>query len=359
MTRAKSRAPLRAILVVVALIAAYQLAIHDATVHNWIENALSFDPSPSVTPAEASAPCVASGPETYDNHFHPICATTGNGRRNTLVYKDEVDFVVVCSPTNRRKSDPILLPGVANENRFFHEHQFIGTEGSATATASSLLATPSNCSIPQNHSLYWAPVLFKADGTPMIPYTSRLYYRVGTMHPENLVTIPQGLEMVAGDMMATGSHLQQPQVAAGYCRTRGKHVDGQTAKQPFPPGSNGSAVCRQGTVLTQSVVFPNCWNGVLRYARSNFAYSTIDGTCPAGMNNIPQLTEEDRYDEDGHHDGERDMYYSAMGSPFTLHADVIESWDQSIFDRLLNDCLKASVHCGDVNATRMPPRAAG
>jgi hypothetical protein len=73
------------------------------------------------------------------------------------------------------------------------------------------------------------------------------------------------------------------------------------------------------------------------------------------MNNIPKLTQEDRYDEDGHHAGEVGMYYSSMNSPFTLHADALEAWDQPTFDRLMNDCLKAGIHCGDVSDQRMPP----
>lgn len=307
----------------------------------------------------SSASCVASGTQTYDNNYHVICATKPDGTANTTVFKDEVDFVVVCSPTNRAKSDPIMLPGATNEGKFFHEHQFIGTPGSAAATAGSLLGIPTNCGQPGNHTLYWAPTLFKADGTPMVPYTSRLYYRVGTMHPENLVAIPQGLQIIAGSSMATASSMQKANVAGIYCRTVGQHVGGQTAKQPYPPGSNGSPVCSEGTVMAQSVVFPNCWNGVLAYAPSNFAYSTGDGTCPVGMKNIPQLTEEDRYDEAGHHAGEANMYYSSMSSPFTLHADAIEAWDQPTFDWLLNNCLKASVHCGDVTGKRMPPAVSG
>lgn len=107
--------------------------------------------------------------------------------------------------------------------------------------------------------------------------------------------------------------------------------------------------------MAQSVEFPNCWNGVIKYAAANFAYSDVDGNCPLGMKNIPKLTEEDRYDADGHHVGEVGMYYSSMNSPFTLHADALEAWDQSTFDRLFLDCLNAGVHCGDVSDKRMLP----
>jgi hypothetical protein len=302
-----------------------------------------------------AAGCVESGPLTYDSNYHKICAVTSTGAANTTVFKDEVDFVVVCGPTNRAKDDPILLPGAANERLFTHEHQFIGTQGSAASTAAILLTEPSNCGVSANHTSYWAPTLFKADGTPMVPYTSRLYYRVGTMHPENLVSIPQGLELIAGNSMATATTQQKPNIAGIYCRTVGEHTDGQTAKQPYPPGAVGSPVCADGTVIAQSVVFPNCWNGTLKYNAANLAYSTGDGTCPAGMKNIPQLTEEDRYDEAGTHVGEQNMYYSSMSSPYTLHADALEAWNQPTMDRLVNNCLKAAVHCGDVTDSRLPP----
>jgi len=305
--------------------------------------------------AHAESSCAVSGPATYDDSFSKICAVTADGAPNTSTYKNEVNFVVVCEPTNRIKSDPIVAPGAVNEGTFMHEHLFVGQDGSASSNVVSLMAGTSNCSVPGNHTLYWSPTLLKADGTPMIPYTTRLYYRVGTMHPEKLVPIPQGLEMIAGNSMATNTTLQSPGRAGLYCRTIGQHVGGQTEKQAFPPGANGSPVCEEGTVIAQSVVFPNCWNGVVKYAKENFAYSETDGTCPSGMKNIPQLTQEDRYDLDGHHVGEENMYFSSMNSPFTLHADALEAWDRPTWDQLFYDCLMASVHCGDVSTRRMPP----
>lgn len=302
----------------------------------------------------SGAGCVVSQPEAQANDFPTVCLTKADGSSNAHVFKAEVGFVVVCEPTNRAHSDPILMPGAANEGKFAHEHLFVGQTGSADATVASLKAQPTNCSVSANHSLYWTPTLFKADGTPMIPYVSRLYYRVGTTRPEDLVAIPVGLEMIAGNSMATLETLQKPNVAGVYCRSISSGGS-NTVKQAFPPGSNGSPTCAEGTIIAQSVEFPNCWNGVLKYAKENFAYSTGDGDCPSGMKNIPKLTQEDRYDLDGHHDGETDMYYSSMNSPFTLHADALEAWDQSTFNRLMNDCLKAGVHCGDVSDKRMPP----
>ena len=298
--------------------------------------------------------CVVSQSAAQGNDFPVVCLNKPDGSSNAHVFKAEVNFVVVCTPTNRANSDPILMPGAANEGKFMHEHMFVGQAGSAAATVASLKAQPTNCAVSANHSLYWTPTLFKADGTPMIAYASRLYYRVGTTHPEDLVPIPVGLEMVAGNSMATASTLQSPNVAGIYCRW----ISGSAAntdKQPFPPGANGSPVCPEGAIIAQSVEFPNCWNGVIKYAKENFAYSDGDGVCPAGMKNIPKLTQEDRYDADGHHVGEVGMYYSSMSSPFTLHADALEAWDQPTFDRLMNDCLKAGVHCGDVSDKRMPP----
>ena len=307
----------------------------------------------SGTHANASG-CVVSQSAAQGDNFPAVCRTKPDGSPNDHVFKAEVNFVVVCAPTNRANSDPIVLPGVANEGMFMHEHMFVGQTGTASATVASLKAQPTNCGISANHSLYWTPTLFKADGTPMIPYASRLYYRTGTIHPENLIPIPVGLEMIAGDKAATATTLQSPNVAGIYCRW----ISGSAAntdKQPFPPGANGSSVCPEGTIIAQSVEFPNCWNGVMKYAPQNFAYSSGDGDCPAGMLNIPKLTQEDRYDADGHHAGEVGMYYSSMNSPFTLHADALEAWDQATFNRLFTDCLKAGIHCGDVSDTRMPP----
>ena len=307
----------------------------------------------SGTRASASG-CVVSQSAAQGDNFPVVCATNPDGSSNAHVFKAEVNFVVVCTPTNRINSDPIVMPGSANEGMFMHEHTFVGQTGSATSTVASLKAQPTNCGISANHSLYWTPTLYKADGTPMVPYASRLYYRTGTIHPENLIPIPVGLEMIAGDKMATATTLQSPNVAGIYCRW----ISGSAAntdKQPFPPGANGSPVCPEGTIIAQSVEFPNCWNGVIKYAPENFAYSSGDGDCPAGMNNIPKLTQEDRYDADGHHVGEVGMYYAAMNSPFTLHADALEAWDQATFDRLFTDCLRAGIHCGDVSDKRMPP----
>lgn len=309
---------------------------------------------PRSGPQVSAAGCAVSQSAAQADNFPVVCLTKPDGSSNAHVFKAEVDFVVVCTPANRANSDPILLPGAANEGKFIHEHMFVGQVGSAAATVASLKAQPTNCGVSANHSLYWTPTLFKADGTPMIPYASRLYYRTGTIHPEDLVPIPDGLEMVAGNSTATDATLQAPNVSGIYCRWISGNA-ANTDKQPFPPGANGSPVCPEGTIMAQSVEFPNCWNGVLKYAKENFAYSDGDGVCPAGMKNIPKLTQEDRYDADGHHVGEVGMYYSSMNSPFTLHADALEAWDQSTFNRLMYDCLKAGVHCGDVSDSRMPP----
>jgi hypothetical protein len=257
-------------------------------------------------------------------------------------FPQHVDWVTVCHVTKTAREDPIVFPGVTPTP---HEHTFSGnTTVNASSTAQQLVDQPTNCANSGDTASYWMPTLL-VDGKPALPYMTRAYYRAGTRDTTKLHTIPFGLEMVAGDAMATKQ--QSAGVAGFQCRIEG---EGQTVpKQALPPQ------CGSRALLEASVVFPNCWDGKnLDSAdhKSHMAY-TKNYVCDAAHPvQLPQLTLAERFTP-GTTSGT--LTLAAMNSPLTLHADFLNAWKPAALAELMKRCIYAHVFCEDVSDKRMPP----
>jgi hypothetical protein len=257
-------------------------------------------------------------------------------------FPQHVNWVAVCSVTKRAPDDPIVFPGQPGRS---HDHTFSGSLViDPSSTADELLRGPTNCTNSGDKSSYWMPTLL-VNGKPRLPYQVRAYYRAATRDTKQLQTIPFGLKMLAGDMMATSP--QNAGIAGFQCRIEGKGAT--VKKQSLPPQ------CGSKALFELSVRFPNCWDGKNLDSpdhRSHMSYALGYKCDPAHPVQIPQLTLAERF-APGTTGGK--ITLSAMNSPLTLHADFFNAWDPRSLDALMKSCIYAHRFCETVSDDRMPP----
>lgn len=236
-------------------------------------------------------------------------------------------FVIRCGFSHRAPDDPIVHPGRPGLS---HLHDFFGnTSTDAESDLDSLLAGDTTCQSRTDTASYWAPTLL-VDGEPVTPAESFAYYRAAPgVPPAEVRAHPAGLMVVAGDMAATTP--QDPSLAGWAC--------GVSSRQhPTPPA------CPPSAPLRAVITFPDCWDGThLDSAdhRSHMANSS-DGRCPATHPvHVPQLTFAISYPIWGEHD---DLMLSS-GSPVSIHADFVNSWDQDELERRVEVCVQRNRVC--------------
>jgi hypothetical protein len=266
-------------------------------------------------------------------------------KSNPSDYRQHVDFDVVCKVSSATTDDPIVFPGVPGAS---HMHVFTGnTTANAFSTQQSLDAGGTNCLLAGDRAAYWMPQLYDDHGSPLVPYHMRAYYRAGSLNAVSYV--PHGLRMVAGNAMSIVA--QDKKVAGWQCRSVSPDVQTVPKQATIP-------TCASTDLLEGSVVFPNCWDGVNLDSpdhKSHMSYSWADGNpdnCDAAHPvQVPQLTIAYRYRPGTTNSG---SYLSAMHSGLTLHADFWNAWNQPTLDALVDRCINAGVHCGDVSPSHFP-----
>jgi len=266
-------------------------------------------------------------------------------KSNPSDYMQHVDFDVVCLTTNvpvvrDAPDDPIVFPGQPGAS---HQHVFTGNKTvTAYSTLSSLEAGTSSCLLPKDKASYWIPELYTS-GKAITPFHARAYYRAGSL--KTLSHIPHGLRMIAGDSKATSP--QDKSIAGWQCRTVSPDTVSVGKQSTIP-------TCASTDLLEGSVVCPNCWDGVNLDSlthKSHMSYSSSDSCDAAHPVHIPQLTIGYRYPPGTTNSS---SYLSAMNSGLTLHADFFNAWDQPTLDALVDRCINAGVHCGDVSPSHFP-----
>ncbi len=239
-------------------------------------------------------------------------------------------FVVECTVSHFAFDDPIVLPGDAGGS---HLHTFFGAYGvHAGTTYEDLLAASTSCDQRLDTASYWAPTLL-ADGRIVEPLRSKAYYRPGPGVDHTIVEpYPPGLKLLAGDAEARGP---QPEEIVGWSCGTGADRDPEPESLPCPPGRP----------LTQTIVFPDCWDGERIDAADHLAHSaySIEGACPPGAPvAIPQLLLAIEYPE---LDAGAELTLSS-GSLHTAHADFWNGWDQDKLETEVRLCINRGVVCG-------------
>ena len=262
--------------------------------------------------------------------------------KKTATSRSQIGFSVWCDRSHTATNDPIVFPGQPGRS---HLHDFFGsTVTDAFSTVADLRAGPTTCTTSDDKSAYWVPALY-ANGVAQAPTNTTFYYKPGVEDRASITPIPYGLEMVAGNAMASG-----PQKGEYFW---------------FQEFGNASNNTNDGTMIradksgkiTLRVVYPDCWDGTRLSApdQSHVAYHTNKRTCPPSHPvAMPQLVMFVSYGTNG------DGVSLASGAWFSMHADFFNAWTPATQQRLIDECVKPSVSCGvvfDTNSPRIPRRA--
>jgi hypothetical protein len=247
-------------------------------------------------------------------------------------------FHTICGYSHSLRDDPIVKPGLPGAS---HMHDFGGNATTnAFSTLASLSAGTTNCFVHApdtraDRSGYWVPQLI-FNGTPT-PFTEQQAYyqsKIGAV-----ATPPTGLELVAGNSMATAP--QSTNVVKFTCSgSAGAIIGARTA----PP------VCPDGSNLKIVVFTPNCLvHGLIATGadgRNDTGQSTYatNGQCPSGYDPIVQVRIEVKYPAGV--DGRGTVAFSS-GPYWTMHADWFNGWDHRTLDRFVTLCINAGVDCGN------------
>jgi hypothetical protein len=240
-------------------------------------------------------------------------------------------FMATCTFSHAAHDDPIVHfqePGRS------HLHDFYGaTTTDDSSTAIDLMRSETTCDKPADTAAYWQPALYDGDQR-IVPIQVQAYYRAAPgVEPTDVEPYPFGMEMLAGDAMAT---TPQDSEAAGWS------CGSSTELSADPPE------CSATSPLHMVLTFPDCWDGEhLRSAdhRSHVAYSA-EGECPEGYPvHVPQLTMSIKYPVSG--DG-HDLRL-ASGNVYSAHGDFFNGWDPEGLQREVEACIHRDVGCDLAN----------
>ncbi len=264
-------------------------------------------------------------------------AQPGDGARTAAI--TGAVFSARCAWSHTLTDDPIVLPGLPGQA---HSHDFYGNAATdAYSTPASLVAAATTtCDQPGDTASYWSPSLI-VRGVVAKPFGTDVYYRDGGIsNPALLLAYPVGLVMIAGNSGATVE--QDLRIVQWGCTGEPSATLGTT--KPHPCGDKATRV---------KIEFPNCWDGINLDSpdhKSHMAYPpNFRGDCPASHPvNLPAFDLGVRWRATELAGAPMRRLRLASGSILTWHADFVNSWQQPDLERLVNDCLRASIKCGTI-----------
>ncbi|HEX8627170.1 MAG TPA: DUF1996 domain-containing protein, partial [Catenuloplanes sp.] len=266
--------------------------------------------------------------------FTSVALGVGSPAQGAVTGSWKVD----CTYVRTAMDDPIVFP---NQPGASHAHDFFGNTGvSAYSTYSSLAGVTSTCA-HRDFSSYWVPSLYR-DGKKITPTGFIAYYENRFAVGEQVEAFPPGFRMIFGDKNAT-SAAQLDDHISWACSDNSQFG----AKQP-------PASCASGAVQLR-LMWPYCWDGRTPATGSYNVGFAPGGKCPATRpHRLPTLRTNLYYDVTG----TSGAYTLSSGSPYSVHADFINAWDQPTLEGLVTRCLNAGVSCGHFRGTspgRTPP----
>ena len=299
-------------------------------------------------------------------------------------------FRVHCDLSHRLSDDPIVHP---HHKGAAHSHEFYGNRStSAHSNLGNLRGAGTTCDQPQDKSGYWIPTLYKF-GNPVEADSITAYYRAGGKSPALIQSLPDGLQMIAGD--ADSKEVQDDDIVDWTCvkgsafsdtilgRSEAKPALRQakrevkrlrTRRAAIRSGASGSlkAVkrsladaqeelalakldvrpsslpnCPPNARIHLSLNFPDCWDGKRLDSRDHKKHMTYsewsDGEArcfPSHPIAVPAITFSISWPvRDGL--GAR----LASGPVRTMHGDVFSAWDPGAQASVVSGCLNADVDC--------------
>ena len=274
-----------------------------------------------------------------------VATTAGSASADSYVSHHE--FQANCKMDHTASDDPILFPGQAGRS---HNHTFVGNvTTNANSTLSSLLAGATSCTVPQDHSAYWFPTLYKNDKPVLSDWPQTIYYKSGIEDYTKVVPFPKGLQFITGDMMATQDQFRNaPGAVEGFeCGNLTKVYD-------FP------ASCPSGTQLNVRYQAPSCWDGVNLKApdgkgKSNMAYP-VRGACPSDHPvAVPMLEFKFFWPVDGDLSSVR----FASGRGYSWHYDFVNAWEPDVLSALVKHCINGGLQCNPRGFDQYKPDRGG
>lgn len=202
-------------------------------------------------------------------------------------------FTLNCAPLLVERGDPIIKPGLPNDNS--HVHTIVGGTGFNLSMSLTLAPDSANttCNRPLDHSNYWQPALYNQASNNSFEYIpfegSAIYYfnRACDYAPGRTKcpadfkpkAPPAGLRIISGNSTFRKPEYDASSKSAQAIKTVCERSDGKSASYPGLP----TEACDR--VLATSF-FPSCWNGKDLDSPDHFAHmawpvqSYNGGVCP-------------------------------------------------------------------------------
>ncbi len=303
---------------------------------------VSAEPPHSVNPDAL----VYTGDDQFDTSVIPedeVITTTLHGR---FKGRGQQLFTVDCKSSHYKNDDPIVFPDQAGAS---HSHEFFGdTTLSAHSTIESIINNADNtCEVGGDRSAYWTPTAYQ-DGKRLEADNNKFYYKIGRVNPQDIVPMPVGLRMIAGNANATGP--QSPQVTYLFATTsEGKHTEPHTQSthggRMFTTRSNENGVRLQ-------IQFPQCWDGEnLWLPNSKHMAYPVGNKCPdSHPKAFFQLMFNLGYSDATGGEG----FKFSSGPWYTAHADFVNGWRPETLERLVDTCVRGQRYCGLTKSDARP-----
>ena len=277
-------------------------------------------------------------------------------------------FRISCEYSHMSNDDPIVFPGVPNAT---HHHTFFGSTAVNAYSTNETLRNAGNSTCAGgilNRSGYWMPSLINTNtGAPAKPTFIVVYYKAADDKSGAYIKAPPaGLRMIAGNPKplavadAEGGFFCQDQTQVMNPANWGIMWQGNHIKQSCG-GSN--------QMLRMIVSFPSCWDGKNLDSpdhKSHMAYSCGDecenaqgvvtksaNSCPASHPiAIPSIAINADFfglDPNAKYRLASDNYSTAYPGGYSLHADWMNGWDETIINRVVKNCFNNPKDCGGPN----------
>ena len=240
-------------------------------------------------------------------------------------------FKVDCTFVKSAPDDPIVLPKQPGAS---HSHDFFGNIGvDANSTYESLDGVTSTCA-KNDRSSYWVPSLYQ-NGKKINPSSFIAYYENRFSAGTQVESFPPGLRMVFGNKDATTASQVDAHIVWGCS-------DNTQIGGKVPPAS-----CTTGAIQLR-LMWPYCWDGQTPATGAYKVSFAPGGKCPAATpHKLPTLRTNIVY-KVGTATGAVTL---SSGSPYSVHGDFFNAWDQATLDDLVTRCVNAGKDCGHFRGT--------
>ncbi|MFD5416801.1 DUF1996 domain-containing protein [Streptomyces sp. NPDC127069] len=241
----------------------------------------------------------------------------------------------------------VVSPGVRAGAH--HTHAYVGNlSADALSTDASLAAAATSCGGGDRSVYYW-PVLRRTDRAGSGPHEGAAGHgnageilREASVRVEfrgspvsGVVAMPRFLRAITGDAVA-------------YTAGGGAGVRARWGCSGLPDRSTtGYPRCPAGELVTRTLVFPSCWNGLDTASpdhRSHLLFPSASGVCPQGTFPVPELRLLLAYAVAPGVPLALDSFPEQRHSPLTDHAMFVDVMTDARMGELVA-CLNEGRHC--------------